>query len=184
MLWLYARQPGRVLKKLNVIRKRDCSEILENDSDCWAFSFLRPLSTAGHIARGKKITWIPAFPLGKWNGHSNLNTETFLLFILVTTCYHKLKPKPIRVPSRHSCQRHSYTRLSSFWISVRVLFKCQGFLTSRKQTLPRGVASFLTSSRPGWISFSHTLKIAHMTSMHWPHQHFEIWSFLVHPNNA
>ena len=31
MLWLYARQPGRVLKKLNAIRKRDCSEILEND---------------------------------------------------------------------------------------------------------------------------------------------------------
>ena len=31
MLWLYARQPGRVLKKLNAIRKGDCSEILEND---------------------------------------------------------------------------------------------------------------------------------------------------------
>ena len=38
MLWLYARQPGRVLKKLNAIRKRDCSDILEND-------FL----TAGHL---------------------------------------------------------------------------------------------------------------------------------------
>ena len=179
MLWLYARQPGRVLKKLNEIRKRD--NFFRNSrkwfSDCWAFSFLRPLPTAGHIATGKKITWIPAFPLDKWNGHSNLNTETFLLFILVTTCCHKLKPKPIRVPSRHSRQRHSYICLSSFGISVRVLFKCQGFLTSHKQTLPRGVASFLTSSRPGWISFSHTLKIAHMTSMHWPHQHFEILSF-------
>ena len=38
MLWLYARQPGKVLKKLNAIRKRDCSDILEND-------FL----TAGHL---------------------------------------------------------------------------------------------------------------------------------------
>ena len=31
VLWLNARQPGMVLKKLNAIRKRDCSEILEND---------------------------------------------------------------------------------------------------------------------------------------------------------
>jgi len=105
-------------------------------------------------------------------------------YFLVTTCYNKLKPKPIRVPSRHSCQRHSFTCLSSFWMSVRVLFKCQCFLTSHKQTLPRGVASFLTCCRPGWISFSHTLKIARMTMTHWPHQHFELLSFLAHPNNA
>ena len=33
-----------------------------------------------------------------------------------------------------------------------------------------GVASFSTSCRPGWLSFPHILKIARMTSTHWPHQ--------------
>ena len=47
----------------------------------------------------------------------------------------------------------------------------------------RGIASFFTSCRPGWLSFPHILKIARMTSLHWPHQHFELLSFLAHPNN-
>ena len=38
----------------------------------------------------------------------------------------------------------------------------------------RGEASFSTRCRPGWQSFPNILKIAHMTSMHWPHQHFEL----------
>ena len=41
----------------------------------------------------------------------------------------------------------------------------------------RGVASFSTSSRPGWLSLPHILKIARMTSPHWPRQHFELNSF-------
>ena len=28
------------------------------------------------------------------------------------------------------------------------------------------------------------LKIAHMTSTHWPHERFELLSFLAHPNHA
>ena len=48
----------------------------------------------------------------------------------------------------------------------------------------RGVARFSTSCRPGWLSFPHILKNAHVTSTHWPHQHFELLSFLAHPNNA
>ena len=35
----------------------------------------------------------------------------------------------------------------------------------------RGVASFSTSCRPGWLSFPQILKIVRMTSTHWPHQH-------------
>ena len=43
------------------------------------------------------------------------------------------------------------------------------------QIIPvRGVASFSTSSRPGWLSLPHILKIARMTSPHWPRQHFEL----------
>ena len=34
----------------------------------------------------------------------------------------------------------------------------------------RGVASFSTLCRPGWLSFSHILKIARRTITHWPHQ--------------
>ena len=48
----------------------------------------------------------------------------------------------------------------------------------------RGVARFSTSCRPGWLSFPHILKNAHVTSTHRPHQHFELLSFLAHPNNA
>ena len=48
----------------------------------------------------------------------------------------------------------------------------------------RGVARFSTRCRPGWLSFPHILKNAHVTSTHWPHQHFELLSFLAHPNNA
>ena len=33
-------------------------------------------------------------------------------------------------------------------------------------------------------SFPHILKIAHMTSTDWPHQHFELLSFLAYPNNT
>ena len=47
----------------------------------------------------------------------------------------------------------------------------------------RGVASFLTNCRPGWLSFPRILKITGMTSMHWPYQHFEFLSFLAQPNN-
>ena len=42
----------------------------------------------------------------------------------------------------------------------------------------RGIASFSTRCRLGWQSFPNILKIAPMTSMHWPHQHFEL---LAHP---
>ena len=38
-------------------------------------------------------------------------------------------------------------------------------------SLARGIAIFSTSCRPGWLSFPHILKIAPMTSTHWPHQH-------------
>ena len=48
----------------------------------------------------------------------------------------------------------------------------------------RGVASFWTNYRPGWLSFPHILKIACITSTHWPHQHFELLGFLAYPNNA
>ena len=43
--------------------------------------------------------------------------------------------------------------------------------------LVRGLASFSTSCRPGWLSLLHILKIAHVTSTHWPHQHFELLAF-------
>ena len=33
-------------------------------------------------------------------------------------------------------------------------------------------ASSSTSCRPGWLSFPRILKIARLTSTHWPHQHF------------
>ena len=42
-----------------------------------------------------------------------------------------------------------------------------------------GVASFSTSCRPGLLSFLRNLKIARMTSTHWSHQHFDLWSFLL-----
>ena len=48
----------------------------------------------------------------------------------------------------------------------------------------RGVARFSTRCRPGWLSFPHILKNAHVSSTHRPHQHFELLSFLAHPNNA
>ena len=34
------------------------------------------------------------------------------------------------------------------------------------------------------LNLPHILRIVRMTSIHWPHQHFELLSFLVHPNNA
>ena len=36
------------------------------------------------------------------------------------------------------------------------------------------VACFSTDCAPGCLSFVHVLKIARMTSTHWPHQHFEL----------
>ena len=48
----------------------------------------------------------------------------------------------------------------------------------------RGVASFSTSCRPGWLSLPHILKIARMISTHWLQRHFELFSFLAHPSNA
>ena len=54
----------------------------------------------------------------------------------------------------------------------------------RKVTATRGVATFSTIWRPGWLSFPHILKFARMTSTHWPHQHFELLSLLPHPSNA
>ena len=48
----------------------------------------------------------------------------------------------------------------------------------------RGVASFSTSCRPGWLSLPHILKIARMISTHWLQWHFELFSFLAHPSNA
>ena len=47
-----------------------------------------------------------------------------------------------------------------------------------------GVDSFSTSCRSCWISFPHILKTARMTSTHWPHQQFEVFSFLPHPDNT
>ena len=62
------------------------------------------------------------------------------------------------------------------------IFSC--ISSSLKIIHTRGVASFSTSWRPGWLSFPIILEIAHMTSTQWPHQHFELLSFLAHPNNA
>ena len=45
----------------------------------------------------------------------------------------------------------------------------------------RSVASFSTSCRPGWPRFPHILNIARMSSAYWPHQHFELLSFLADP---
>ena len=44
----------------------------------------------------------------------------------------------------------------------------------------RGVASFSTSCKPGWLSLPHILKIARMTiaSTHWLHQYFELFTKL------
>ena len=55
------------------------------------------------------------------------------------------------------------------------------FYTRGKFISARGVASFSTSCRLGWLSFSRILKIARMTSTHWPHQHFELLSFYLIP---
>ena len=46
---------------------------------------------------------------------------------------------------------------------------------NRRILIARGVASFSTSCRPGRLSFPYILKLARMTSMHWPHQHFELF---------
>ena len=49
----------------------------------------------------------------------------------------------------------------------------------------RGIASFSTGSRPGWLSFPHILKIACMTKyMHWPHQLFKLLIFLAQPDST
>ena len=40
------------------------------------------------------------------------------------------------------------------------------------------IASFSTICGPGWLWFTHILKTACMTSMHWPHEHFQLLSFL------
>ena len=44
-----------------------------------------------------------------------------------------------------------------------------------------GVASFSISTRPGWLSFPHILKIARMINPRCAPQHFELLSFLAHP---
>ena len=48
----------------------------------------------------------------------------------------------------------------------------------------RGIASFSTSCRTGWLSFPLILEIVRMNHAHWPQQHFEPIIFLAHPNNA
>ena len=58
------------------------------------------------------------------------------------------------------------------------LVSCELKITSR------GVATFSTCCSPGWLHFHTSVKIAHMTNKHWPHQSFELLSFLAHPNNA
>ena len=44
-----------------------------------------------------------------------------------------------------------------------------------------GVASFSISSRPGWLSFPHILKVSRMINPPFAPQHFELLSFLAHP---
>ena len=44
-----------------------------------------------------------------------------------------------------------------------------------------GVASFSISSRPGWLSFPHILKVSRMINPRCAPQHFELLSFLAHP---
>ena len=49
----------------------------------------------------------------------------------------------------------------------------------------RGIASFSTGCKPGWLSFPHILKIACMTKyMHWPHQLFKLLIFLAQPDST
>ena len=62
---------------------------------------------------------------------------------------------------------------------IRLIY--QLFHTNRSSLTFRDVASFSTSCRPGSLSFPHILKIARMTSTHWPHQHFELLCFFSSP---
>ena len=77
-----------------------------------------------------------------------------------------------------------------FWLEMLNRLKGERFYSRtarvnfRAWVAFRGVASFSTSCRPGRLSFPHILKIALMTSTHWPHQRFELLSFIVHPSNA
>ena len=59
----------------------------------------------------------------------------------------------------------------------------QWLVSGELKITSRGVASFSTCCSPGWLHFHTSVKIAHMTNMHWPHQNFELLSFLAHPNN-
>ena len=100
--------PGRVLKKLNALRKRDCSEILENDFlTAVLLVFLRPLLAAGHIATGKKNCVNSSLSFGQ---------AALIFCLLVTTsCLPKLMillgddlpgKWPIRQVSFQSCKPH------------------------------------------------------------------------------
>ena len=58
-------------------------------------------------------------------------------------------------------------------LALSWLLKLASSITTQNNLFFRGV----------WLSFPYILKIACMTSTHWPDQHFHLLSFLAHPNN-
>ena len=98
---------------------------------------------------------------------------------------------PPRGPTPYPFIYHSWQK--KYPISYKWYHILQLILASSERCIPfnyckytvfREVASFSTSCRPCWLVFWHILKIACMTSAQWPHQHFELLSFLAHPNNV
>ena len=58
-------------------------------------------------------------------------------------------------------------------LALSWLLKLASSITTQNNLFFRGV----------WLSFPYILKIACMTSTHWPDQHFHLLSFFAHPNN-
>ena len=77
-------------------------------------------------------------------------------------------------------------QLTNKQMVIHLQISLQTVMLRRSRWVARGIfystlerTSFSSSS--GRLSFPHILKIARMTSMHWPHLHFELLRFLVYP---
>ena len=116
--------------------------------------------------------------------HSTHKIEPFYFKKRSKTCFFYI-PRSLKIT--WSSREATYCKIRSVRIFEKVSneyshmtwirLSYQLFNLNRTSLTFRDVASFLASCRPGWLSFPHILKIARMTSTHWPHQHFELLCF-------
>ena len=85
----------------------------------------------------------------------------------------------LRMSQRHA----SIAAMAASWSESSLGLNAKSLVSSGRCAL-LDLWNHLRFHRHGWLSFPHFLIFAPMTNTHRPHQHFQLLSFLAHPNNA